>query len=428
MSATTQTKVWPTLYKLDNKGKIRQWSIEAAENMSYFGKPNHGDGLASAYRQTHGVKNGKMQTTSTVVSMGKNTGKANATTAWEQCCLEAEALWTKQRDRKGYTEAIPSEKPFGPMLAKSYDKDGKHIVFPCWGQPKLDGLRCIARVENGNVTLLSRQNKQFKVQKHIEEELSNFEDGEYDGELYLHDVSFQDIVGAIKRDEANELTSQIEYHIYDIISDKPFDERLTCLSTRLHQARRKYCPDHPEKGTRLLPYDSSGCKVKFVGAFKIFSEDDLARHHKENVELGYEGIMLRNLDGLYKINGRSADLQKYKKFMDQEFKILYAEENKGKLTGTCTFLCVTEEDAGFCVMPEGSEAQRRQYWQDWNNGIIKPGDEITVEFFSWTTPPKEDIGKPDPLMKRFSDILGYTFLVGAKPRFPIGKAIRNGDY
>lgn len=372
----------PTLYKMDNKGKIRQWSIEVIEKL------NGGNG-AWLYQQTHGVKGGKMQSTSTWVQEGKNEGKSNETSPREQCILEATSLWTKQRDRKGYTETIPSEKPFGPMLAKSYDKDGKHIKFPCYVQPKLDGLRCIAKVENGAVSLWSRQNKQFKVLKHIEEELSKFPDGIYDGELYIHGTPFQTIVGAIKRDEKNENTEKIQYWIYDLINDNTNEKRQEELCSIFY---KMYGPK---------PFDMT-C-IYNVLTRKVFNKDELIKEHKNWVDLKFEGIMLRNKHGLYKIGGRSADLQKYKLFMEEEFEIVDAEECVGKMEGMCTFKCKTKDGAIFDVMPEGDEFTRQQYWEDWVDGGISPGDRLTVKFFQWTdsTP--------------------------AVPRFPIGKAIRNYD-
>lgn len=117
-------KRFPTLYKIDSKGKIREWSIIVEGN---------------TYTQIYGIKDGKMQHVSTEIKVGKNIGRANETTAEEQCRAEAESLWKKQRDRKGYTEDIPTEKPMRPMLAKSFDKDGKCIEFPCYVQKKYDG-------------------------------------------------------------------------------------------------------------------------------------------------------------------------------------------------------------------------------------------------------------------------------------------------
>lgn len=129
----------PTLYKI--KKKVLQWEIETRHSPEY-----------SEYIITHGQKDGKLQTTSTMVTQGKNLGKANETSIQEQCDLEAKALWQKQIDRKGYNlggegkledgsslfiyenYAVPS-----PMLALEYDKFAHKVVFPCYIQPKLDG-------------------------------------------------------------------------------------------------------------------------------------------------------------------------------------------------------------------------------------------------------------------------------------------------
>ncbi|MNF84132.1 DNA ligase [compost metagenome] len=44
--------------------------------------------------------------------------------------------------------------------------------------------------------------------------------------------------------------------------------------------------------------------------------------HRDAVDRGFEGIMIRNRNGLYESGKRSADLQKYKEFMDSEFRIV----------------------------------------------------------------------------------------------------------
>jgi len=123
--------------------------------------------------------------------------------------------------------------------------------------------------------------------------------------------------------------------------------------------------------------------------------------HQIAVDSNFEGIMLRNLKGGYKINGRSFDLQKYKAFMDAEFKIIGAEEGSGKNEGMCSFICTTDSGGKFNVMCKGNECVRRKYWEDWQAGTINIGDLLTVEFFEWTT----------------SEI--------PVPRFPVGKALRN---
>lgn len=122
-------KTWSPLYKLTNGGKIQTWSIGVA----------HEKGRHPIYTVIHGQLNGKLQSTSTEVKSGKNIGKSNETSPLEQCILEADSLWTKQRDRKGYSESIPEDKPFRPMLAHSYKDYSHKVKWPAILQPKLDG-------------------------------------------------------------------------------------------------------------------------------------------------------------------------------------------------------------------------------------------------------------------------------------------------
>tara|TARA_R110000824_G_scaffold7728_2_gene34960 strand:+ start:483 stop:1577 length:1095 start_codon:yes stop_codon:yes gene_type:complete len=359
----------PTLYKLDSKSQIREWSIETEKNCQGW-----------IYKQTHGLRDGKLQTTSTRITEGKNIGKANETTVEKQCLAEATSLWTKQVDRKGYTQSVPVHKPYRPMLAQSYPKDKKNLLFPCFGQPKLDGVRCLARIRGGLVTLFSRQGKVFNSLPHIQDELKTYPDQVLDGELYIHGTDFQKLVGAIKRDKPSGESSLIQYHVYDIVNEHIsfIDRWRQILKMKFNQTNF----------------------IKRVDTFAIQSESDIPKLHEEYTQLGYEGIMLRNQQGAYKINGRSKDLQKYKKFIDMEFEIIGAYENKGKQEGQCTLTCITKEGYEFGVKPKGNAKEREQYWTDYQAGKLK-GKLLTVRFFSWTS-------SDEPV-----------------PRFPIGTIIRD---
>ena len=80
----------------------------------------------------------------------------------------------------------------GERLEQNIDKvENKNIIVT----QKFDGLRCSCRVENGNVTLYSRNGNIYEGLHELESELANFPDGMYDGELL---VNTED-----KRDENN---------------------------------------------------------------------------------------------------------------------------------------------------------------------------------------------------------------------------------
>lgn len=370
----------PILYKMSATGKISEWEVEAVEDNPCY------------YIIRHGYQDGLKQEKCVEVPAGKNIGRANETSMWEQCQAEAKSRWTKQRDRQGYTETIPKNKPLRPMLAKSYNKvgsslddlkDGKHIKWPCYYQPKLDGLRCLALKRQNRVVLMSRKGKQFTVLQHIGKELEKIMDDNsiLDGELYKHGEDFQKIVSAVKRDDPSADTSSIEYHVYDCITIGNFEDRFNYLFSLLIKDKKPVSD-----------------LVKLVWTKEIESKDDLPEVFAEQIKRGYEGVILRNKDGSYTIDKRSKDLQKVKTFMEEEFVIIGAKENP-KMPGTCSFKCKTQYDTEFDCMPEGDEFQRQKYWKDWQDGKIKYGDLLTVRYFGLT--------------------------LDWKPRFPVGKTIRD---
>jgi ATP-dependent DNA ligase len=144
--------------------------------------------------------------------------------------------------------------------------------------------------------------------------------------------------------------------------------------------------DFSHRATLIQNYFMDGF-VKGVDTQLIKSIEEIEHWHEVYTKQGYEGLMIRNASGKYKQDGRSQDLLKYKKFLDMEFPIVGADQNKGKLANTCTFRC-THNGAEFNVMPEGTQEEREQMYTDWKDGAIKAGDLLTVKFFSWTNSEK----------------------------------------
>ena len=83
------------------------------------------------------------------------------------------------------------------MLAQDYHKQGKKIVFPCYVQAKLDGVRSIFF----NNALTSRNGKPFSGLDHIIAELApaTKEGLILDGEVYSTTLTFQQFVGLVKK-------------------------------------------------------------------------------------------------------------------------------------------------------------------------------------------------------------------------------------
>lgn len=368
-------KTFPTLYKTDSKGKIQSWDIAS---------DIHQDG--GIIRVVHGRVGGAMQETFDLIREGKNLGKANATTAAQQAEAEAEAKWTKQQERKGYklsADAIDERPGIEPMLAHRYDQHPEKIKFPAFLQPKLDGHRCLAIVENGTAKLFSRKRSPITGLPHIEAALVRFvgeskERIEFDGELYNHTYKdkFEELTGFIRSQEPKEGHEAVEYHIYDTPHEIAYGLRLDIL--------REQFGDQGSFGPLVL-----------VQTEYVENEDSAMEWFGEFRTQGYEGAMLRNGEGLY-LGKRSYDLQKMKSFVDDEFTIIGVGEGRGKLAGHAIFQCETKTGTQFDVKMKGELTKLKAIFDNQKAYI---GKQLTVS---------------------------YQGLTGANqvPRFPVGLRLR----
>ena len=129
-------KEFPSLYGKSSTGKIKLWKIRAE---TYKGK--------AAVITEYGYEDGEMQYTLVEVNEGKSIGRSNETTPFEQACLEAESKWNKKKDKKYVEKRKDLDKDLGvlPMLAHPFKKRGHDIEWPAFIQPKLNGVRCLAR-------------------------------------------------------------------------------------------------------------------------------------------------------------------------------------------------------------------------------------------------------------------------------------------
>ena len=231
-----------------------------------------------------------------------------------------------------------------PMLA--YPVSTKPIDYnkPVFIQPKLDGVRCVIQYENMGleyeVKAYSRTGKEWKNIDHILEQLipffQKYPDVILDGELYNHDLrdNFEKIISLVRKTkptdedrlEASKLT---QFHCYDIIDEKlPFDQRIEFVTEAL-----------------MLLGDS----IHTVDTTQCFTEGDAKVFHADNLELGYEGSIVRTND-VYKC-GRSWNLRKFKDFHDDEALLLDWVEGKGKRKGTIGKFMAQDSEGNIFGMP-----------------------------------------------------------------------------
>jgi hypothetical protein len=111
------------------------------------------------------------------------------------------------------------------------------------------------------------------------------------------------------------------------------------------------------------------------------SADDAKYLHSKYVEEGYEGLILRNVKGLYKVGHRSKDLQKYKEFLDEEFPIVGFKEGDGLEKGCVIWTCRTATGLEFDCRPRGTREERCTLFRAGATYIGKP---LSVRFQEWT--------------------------------------------
>lgn len=390
---------FPPLFGEASTGKAKTWSVRVESRA-----PAGADGVtAGVIIVSHGYVDGKMQVNERVVMTGKNIGKKNETTPVQQAISEAQALWNKKRDA-GYGESASSaggaaasaeggdaDSDGGetasaggvplPMLAQDYNKRGKDITFPCYAQRKLDGVRCVAIAGKG---LFSRNGKPMSVHlTAIRAEIDSLPAGTIlDGELYAdkEHLSFQEIVGLAKKETLKAGDAAKIGHMYLCVYDSIMDGT--------NKDRKKWLEAlfaaHSFTYLRLLP--TAVCN----------SIEDAKYFHAQYVAEGYEGLILRNVKGVYKVGHRSKDLQKYKEFLDEEFPIVGFKQGDGVEKGCVIWTCRTKEGAEFDCRPRGTREDRCVLFRDGDKYIGKP---LSIRFQEWTD---------DKI-----------------PRFPVGLAIRD---
>lgn len=356
-----------TLYGITKTGATYQWTIHVEEHEAET-QP-HGKIVI-----TRGLLDGKKTSTKEWIKKGKNIGKVNETTPVGQAIFNAESKRNKKLD-DGYDYTVEGSRTkfndlLKPMLAQSYDKHKKKLQYPCFAQPKLDGIRCLARKRDGEVTLYSRKGKVLDLVPHINEALSHILEDEQcaDGELYVYGWDFQRIISAIKK--TSEDTPMIGYHIYDFPNmqnrDEPFSQRFSYAQT----SRIMNVPTELFNPAGQSP-------LTLVETPIMNSEEQLIEYEEVSINKGYEGIMARNTDSLYLFGYRSVDLLKVKRFLDAEYKIIGVTDGVSIEKGCAIFTCITIDGQEFSVRPMGTHEERKQMFLNADTYI---GKMLTVKY------------------------------------------------
>lgn len=219
-----------------------------------------------------------------------------------------------------------------PMLARTYGP--KYRTFPCYLQPKLNGIRAL--YQSGQFQSRDELFWNPAVLHHLTRELESqtwrpiFRDFILDGELYVHGWRLQRINSAvaIKRSLPTPDTLHVEYHIFDCIDrrtgfSEPFSSRFAKI---------------------FVPTLNHESRIRFVPTHHIYLREEVDLYFRHYAGHGFEGVMLRP-DGTYDVGEhlssrtgnhtqvRSHNLWKHKSWQDAEFTCIGITHGDGKCSG-----------------------------------------------------------------------------------------------
>ena len=212
--------------------------------------------------------------------------------------------WVEIPQEIATEEAVPA--PPKPMLAEVYK--GEEISFPVLAQPKLDGVRCLAR-EDG---LWLRGGGKVESCPHIRAALqdvfSRFPGVVVDGELFAEGMTLGRIAGAARASAPTRDSRSLKLVAFDLNAAGTAAERQEVLAV------------------------IASMGVDVVETVECRDHADLDSHYQACLESGHEGQMIRDAGAHYSPK-RCRSILKRKPHEDREARLArFAIGDAGKVT------------------------------------------------------------------------------------------------
>ena len=255
-----------------------------------------------------------------------------------------------------------------PQLCKVFDFDNAKMLAKTYlASYKHDGVRAIFFWKDGEVHTASRGGQDYDIPTTFIRQdpylISLLKDTGLilDGEVYTHKKPLSFLSGLCRREELIPEHDILRYHCYDIVDlEQPASVRIARLGKI-----KKDCP--------------SDSRLIIVDHVPVKGRDEIMKLHDQAISEGYEGLVLRDPDSLYKPGARNNSWLKVKLFSDDEYEILGLVE--GLRDEDMCFLMKTPEGYEFKAKPTGDRQLKQWYREHINELVGKLG---TVKHFGMT--------------------------------------------
>jgi DNA ligase-1 len=247
-------------------------------------------------------------------------------------------------------------------------------------EPKLDGVRVLMVCSPTGVISYSRNGKVFENFGHIEQQLldnmqelvsrTGHDNFVLDGEVV--GKSFQALMKQARKKEGAQADDCV-FHVFDFIPMADFTRGHwnASLKTRL-----KMCLEKIQPVTNKMP------NLELLPSLTVDLDtgeglDQLERYARDQVQLGYEGIMIKSLDAPYECK-RSTSWLKWKPTITVDLPVIDMEEGTGRNSGRLGALVCSGTDHGKSItvnVGSGfSDDDRTEYWINRNYVIGKTAE------------------------------------------------------
>lgn len=186
--------------------------------------------------------------------------------------------------------------PMKPMLARDWIES--KVKFPCIVQPKIDGVRALCI----DGKLVGRSLKPF-ANKYVTHLLSRPEFNGFDGEITVgtpedrtSETLCRDTTSAMNRIEGEPV---VTWTIFDVVSNKKYSDRMKDI---------------------LINQFGTQAYILVIGGGHVRNMQELLAYESWCLDMGYEGVILRDPDGLYKEGRSDSKMQcwRIKRFIEEE--------------------------------------------------------------------------------------------------------------
>jgi DNA ligase-1 len=253
---------------------------------------------------------------------------------------------------------------FECMLAHDGANHEKKIKGKKLIEPKLDGVRCITVIdyEARSVTQYTRNGKVLENFSHISDKLLENIDNfgrsyVLDGEVVSH--SFQDLMKQVHR-KSDVQAQDARLMLFDIIPLSEFKSGESIMGQRRRTNMLK---------TFATIFSDMGC-IDIIPQIEVdldtlVGEIEFKDYNKKAIADGFEGIMIKDPNGLYECK-RSTSWLKQKPFIEVSLEIKHVEEGTGRNEGRLgAFICEGMDDGKAIRTNVGSgftDSDRDSYW------------------------------------------------------------------